>query len=180
MERVTETDIWINETYTHNQQSHATKTTKDTRNQNNKLWKRFFFSLSICIPFGRFSCFLYFYYLVVTIITYIAIRSDSFDGECLSWHYITRPYCLCHFYLMLCFFRLCFCFICSRSVCILFFGLVLLHRIKMFGSHTTAFHKCKKIRLISSISAVWCNMSWVCESESVWFWVFVVVVFLLV
>lgn len=67
------------------------------------------------------------------------------------------------------------------SLCVhTFFGLVLLHRIKMFGSHTTTFHKCKKIRLISSISAVWCIMSWVCESESVWFWVFVVVVFLLV
>lgn len=34
---------------------------------------------------------------------YIAIQSDSFNGEWLSWHSITRPYCLCYFV----FFRLC-------------------------------------------------------------------------
>lgn len=61
------------------------------------MWKRFFFSFytyTIRLNFV-FSLFLLLsgdYYNL-----YIAIQSDSFNGECLSWHSITRPYCLCHF-----------------------------------------------------------------------------------
>lgn len=107
-----------------------TKLQKDKRNQNNKLWKRSacFFCWLLCCScsllreFGWFSCFLYFYYLVVTIICYIAFQSDSFNGECLSWHSITRLYCLCHFffYFILCYVWFCcfvFFFFCTAVAC---------------------------------------------------------------
>lgn len=55
---------------------------------------------------------------------YIAIQSDSFNGECLSWHSITRPYCLCHFYfyVMLCFRYVC-CYRCCWCCCCCYYFL---------------------------------------------------------
>lgn len=96
MERVTETDIsWINENThilyiaTKLQMKRKKKHTQQIQEIKIINCESGFFSLSLLSStFGWFSCFLYYF------ICYIAIQSDSFNGECLSWHYITRPYCL--------------------------------------------------------------------------------------
>lgn len=65
---------------------------------------------------------------------YIAIQSDSFNGECLSWHSITRPYCLCHFY-FLCYVML--------LVCVLLPLLLLFHLFSyLLYSHLSIIKKC--------------------------------------